>query len=254
MSDDELRRRVEALEHDNARLRRLLDQRGATAGLRHETRNTLAMIRDVVRRSAETGTDTVENYVAHLEGRLDAVFRVQNALANRRLDGISLYSLVADELMVHALGRRERLTIGGPDVLLRPTAAGPLALAIHELATNAVKFGTLTGPEGQLAVHWAVGPGEDGQPWLRVEWVETGGSLPVPDARRGFGSEVVEHLIPYQLGGRGTLDPAPAGVRCTILLPLTPGLGSLRAPLDSGEPDDDAPDVPGGSTGDPSVR
>lgn len=253
MSDDELRRRVETLEHDNARLRRLLDQRGATAGLRHETRNTLAMVRDVVRRSAETGADTLENYVAHLEGRLDAVFRVQNALANRLLDGISLYSLVADELMVHALSRRERLSIGGPDVLLRPAAAGPLALAVHELATNAVKFGALTEPEGQLAVSWSVGPGEDGQSWLTVDWVETGGSMPASGMRRGFGSEVIEQLIPYQLGGRGKLDLAPAGVRCTLLLPLTPGLGSLREPLEADPLDDDAPSIPGGSAGDPAA-
>jgi two-component sensor histidine kinase len=228
MSDDELLQRVEALERDNARLRRLLDGHGSTASLRHQTRNTLAMVRDVVRRSAET-SDSVEDYAAHLEGRLDAVFRIQNTIANRPLDGVSLHTLLGDELMVHMVSRRERLSISGPDILLQPAAASALALAFHELNTNAIKFGALSVPEGRLAVTWSVEPdGADGQPWLTLDWVESGSSVKTSPARRGFGSEVIEHAVPYQLSGRGSLDVKPTGLRCTLHLPLTPSLGSLH--------------------------
>jgi two-component sensor histidine kinase len=227
MSQDELLQRIQALEHDNARLRGLLDQRGSTAGLRHQTRNTLAMLRDVVRRSAET-SDTVEDYAAHLEGRLDAVFRIQNTIANRLLDGVGLYTLLDDELMVHALGHRERLSIDGPDILLQPAAASALALAFHELATNAIKFGSLSQPEGRLAVTWSIAPGGDGQPVLTLNWIESGVGLTAPRDRAGFGSEVIERVVPYQLSGKGVLDFTPVGLHCTITLPMTPWLGRVQ--------------------------
>ena len=227
MSYDEMFSRVKALENDNARLRHLLDLRGSTPGLRHQTRNTLAMVRDVMRRSAETSA-SVEEYAAHLEGRMDAVFRIQTTIANRPLDGVSLHTLLADELMGNAIDGRERLAIDGPDILLQPGAASTLALAFHELATNAIKFGTLGIPEGRLDVTWSVGSGYDGEPWLTLDWVETGGSMPASPIRRGFGAEVIERAVPYQLDGSGVLDFTPAGLRCTIHLPLTPTLGRLH--------------------------
>ena len=240
MSDDEPLHRVQALENDNARLRRLLDRRGSTAGLRHQTQNTLAMVRDVVRRSAETG-DTVDNYAAHLEGRLDAVFRVQTLIAHRFLDGISLHSLLTDELMVHTLGRAERLSIDGPNVLLQPPAASALALAFHELTTNAIKFGAFSVPEGRLAVTWSVGSDDAHEPLLVLEWVESGVGPQPSRARHGFGSEVIEHAVPYQLSGRTVLDFTATGLRCTFHLPLTPGLGSVREPRDGEAADDEPP-------------
>ena len=229
MSDHDLLRRLEILERDNVRLRRLLDGRGTTAGLRHETRNTLAMVRDVVRRSAET-SGSVEDYAAHLEGRLDAVIRIQTAIANRLQDGVSLHGLVADELTVPAIGTRERLAIEGPDFLLQPAAAGPLGLAFHELATNAVKFGTLASPAARIDVTWAVTESEGDRPCLALDWVESGAPVPPRPARRGFGTEVIEHMVPYQLGGHGALAFAPDGIRCSLRLPMTPALGQLRPP------------------------
>ncbi len=227
MSVDNLLYRVKALENDNARLRRLLDLRGSPPGLRNQTRKTLAMVRDVVRRSAET-SGSVEDYAAHLEGRLDAVFRIQTTIANRLLGGVGLHTLLTDELMVHAISGRERLSIDGPDILLQPSAASACALAFHELATNAMKFGALSVPEGRLAVTWSVRAGDDGEPWLALDWIESGVSLPAAPVRRGFGAEVIEHAVPCELDGRGVLEFTPDGLRCTIHLPMTPALGSLR--------------------------
>lgn len=226
MSDDALLRRVQALEGDNARLRRLLERHGSSGGLRHQVQNTLAMVRDVVRQSAER-FEGADDFAAHLEARLDAVFRIQNTIANGLLDGVALDTLVTDELLAHAASEGGRLSVGGPDVLLQPAAAGALALAIHELATNAVKFGALSGPAGRVAVSWTVGPGAGGQPTLTLRWDESGVDAVPRPARRGFGSEVIERALKHQFGGEGTLDFAAGGLRCTLSLPWEPWIGSL---------------------------
>ena len=227
MSDHDLLQRLDTLEYEHARLRRLLDGRGPTAGLRHEIRNTLAMVRDVVRRSAEA-SGSVEDYAAHLEGRLNAMIRIQTAIVNHLQDGVSLQGLVADELTVHAIGMRERLTIEGPDILLQPAAARTLGLAFHELATNVVKFGTLAAPAARLDVTWAVTESDGYWPCLSLDWVESGEPAPPTPLHHGFGAEVIEHMTPYQLGGCGTLKATPDGICCTLRLPMTPFLGKLR--------------------------
>jgi two-component sensor histidine kinase len=228
MSQDTLSQRVRALELDNARLRRLLQHEGMTSGLRHQVRNTLAMVRDVVRQSAER-FGNVEDYAAHLEDRLDAIFRIQNTIANRPLDGVDLGVLITDELLAHAVSEGEQLFVSGEEVLLAPASSGLLALAIHELTTNAIKFGALSTAEGRLAVSWTVATVEEGgRPTLALVWVESGGDhIPPRPLQRGFGSEVIENALRHQLGGEGKLDFAPEGLRCTIRLPLTPTLGSV---------------------------
>ena len=220
MSDDALIQRVQALEHDNARLRRLLDQRGSTAGRRHQMRNTLAMVRDIVRQSVERFSGA-EDYAAHLEGRLNAVFRIQNTIANRPSDGVSLHTLVMDEMVAHAVSEGEQLSLDGPDLQLQPAAASMLGLALHELTANAVKFGAVSAPAGRIAVSWAVSSGEDGRDWLTLRWIESGVEAVAPSpGRRGFGTEIIEQALRYQLGGDGSLEFAPGGIRCTIRLPL----------------------------------
>ncbi len=234
MSDDALLEQIRALEDDNARLRRALERRGSTAGFRHQVRNTLAMVRDVVRQSAER-LEGAEDYAAHLDARLDAVFRIQNTIANGLTDGVALDLLVTDELLAHAVREGGQLSVKGPDVSLQPAAAGVMALAIHELATNAVKFGALTSAEGRIAVDWTVGD-DDGQPWLTLRWVESGVAVvPAVPTHRGFGTETIEAAIRYQLGGEGTLALAPDGLRCTIRLPMTPKIGQLRGPSTGAE-------------------
>ena len=230
MSDDALLHRIEALEADNARLRRLLQGQGSTAGERHHVRNTLAMLRDVVRRSSARHDDA-QDFTAHLESRLDAVFRIQTTIANGLLDGVALDMLVSDELLASAVSEGDRLSVDGPEVLLQPPAAGAVALAIHELAVNALKFGALSVPQGHIAVSWAVADGGGRHSKLALRWVESGvPAMPAAPAVRGFGSEMIERVLRYQLGGDGRLDFAPGGLRCTIEVPLMPGIGELRAP------------------------
>ncbi len=232
MSDDDVMRQIRSLEADNARLRGLLDQRGSPGGLRHQVRNTLASVREFVRRSAET-SDNLEDYAAHLDGRLDAVLRVQNAIANGLPEGeVALHTLVADELLTQAIGEGRRAAVAGPAVVLRPFAAGAFALAVHELATNAVKFGAMTVPEGLIDVSWSVTSGENGGPRLTWAWMESGLSdlSPMPP-RRGFGAETIERSLRYQLDATTELLFTPTGVHCTIGFPLLSWVGSLTPPI-----------------------
>ena len=226
MTSDLLHARLDRLEADNARLRRLLNQEGAGAELRHRTRNILAVLRTIVRRSAVT-SESVEAYAAHLEGRLDVIVRTQNAILRHR-DGVELHSLIAEELRVAGTQEGARAQLSGPRLALRPKGAEILALAFHELTTNAVKFGALARPDGRIAVIWCVDAQEAVEPWLTLTWTETdlacpGGSL----RRRGFGREVLEHMLRYELKATADLELLPAGLRYGIGLPFPSAIGAV---------------------------
>jgi two-component sensor histidine kinase len=131
---------------------------------------------------------------------------------------IKLEQIVRGELDAH--GADESVEIGGPDVELPPNAAQALALAIHELATNAVKYGALSQQSGTLEVTWNLRV-NDQYKFVNLEWRETGVSLPSdPPARRGYGRELIERALPYQLDAVTRFEIAPDGVRCSVELPL----------------------------------
>lgn len=223
MNQDPRDARIEELEAENRRLRRFLDETGLPAELRHKVRNTLSMLRAIIRRSAET-SDSLETYVAHLDGRLDALARVLNALMRSVPEGIGLHSLVADELLVHLAREGEQVAISGPSLHLRPGAAEVLAMAIHELAVNAVEHGALTVPQGRIRIDWAVSPPKSAgsPPQLNFIWTESGLEDLAPEPpHRGFGMEVLERSLRYELKADTVLAFEPQGLRCTISLPLT---------------------------------
>ncbi|WP_262269122.1 sensor histidine kinase [Microvirga yunnanensis] len=188
------------------------------AELQHRVRNTLAVIRSIARQTAET-SETVEDYAMHLEGRIDAFARVQAAVTRDPSAGIDLPSLIAEELLTCATKEGEQFSMSGPDVGLTPKAAETLVLAIHELATNAVKYGALASRKGHVAVAWRL-EDRNGDQRLRIDWVETG--VPVVSLaprRSGFGTELLTQTLPYQLRGTTTLSFKPGGLQCTMDLP-----------------------------------
>ena len=223
MNQDPRDARIEELEAENRRLRRFLDETGLPAELRHKVRNTLSMLRAIIRRSAET-SDSLETYVAHLDGRLDALARVLNALMRSVPEGIGLHSLVADELLVHLAREGEQVVISGPNLRFRPGAAEVFAIAVHELAVNAVEHGALTVPLGRIRVTWSLSPSAvqaGSQSRLTFVWEESGlDDLPPTPPHRGFGFEVLERSLRYEPKADTTLDFDPHGLRCTISLPL----------------------------------
>ncbi len=216
--------RLAALEADNHRLRRLLDEAGVTDSLRHALRDTMALLRTIVRRSAETASD-VESYVAHLEGRIDSLMRMR-----ARTDAFGeadLHLLVSEELLFHLVREGERANISGPPVRLRPKAAQVLALAMHELVSNAVEHGPLDRTQGRVTVTWQI-LGAKRQPSLVLDWTEEGASSPLEGPfRHGFGREVLETMLAYELGAQTELQFDPRGLRGTIRIPFTPRVGRI---------------------------
>jgi two-component system, chemotaxis family, CheB/CheR fusion protein len=190
------------------------------AELQHRVRNTLGVIRSIARRTGAT-SETVEDYAMHLDGRIDAFARVQASLTRHPAAGIDLEMLVADELLAHGAQERHQVaSIAGPKVRLKAKTAETMALAIHELSTNAVKYGALASRSGRINVEWAVESGED-ESRLVIRWTELGVSLSgeQPD-RRGFGMELLERTLAYDLGGEAKLRFERDGLHCEISVPF----------------------------------
>ena len=195
------------------------------AELQHRVRNIMAMIRSMARRSADGATD-VEEYRSLLEGRLLALARVQTLLTRQANTGGTLRDIVESEVGAQA-HPGARFELIGPDVQLSPKAVEVLTLALHELATNALKYGALSVPEGRLRVEWAPFD-KRGRTWLALEWIEAGAPSRGPVTRRGFGSDLIEGKIPYELGGAGRISIEPTGARCRLEFPLKEGESILE--------------------------
>lgn len=196
--------------------------------LQHRTRNLIAVIRSIADRMID-GAPSLAAFEAGFGERLSALSRVQALLSctatGRR---VTFGELLDAELLAHgAIGRRggdAHLTLDGPaDVPLRSGAVQSLALAIHELATNAVKYGALRDGRGRLAIAWHVEQEADGVPWLHVDWRESDVDLPAPTGTPpsgGYGRQLIERALPYQLGARTEYAFTRDGVHCRIAVPV----------------------------------
>ena len=197
------------------------------AELQHRVRNLLAMIRSIGRRTA-MNADSVEDYSQHLEGRISALARTQALLTREIGRGVDLQNLVRDELEAQA-AVPGRYAIEGEDVSLAPKAAEVLTLAIHELATNAVKYGALAEGDGRIDIGWVIEEGDGaGPPWLSFTWAEFGVAMDDGPRREGFGTELVTARVPYELKGEGRIEFRDSGVEATIRFPLVPGTSVLQ--------------------------
>ena len=205
-------------------------ERLLVAELQHRVRNALGVIRSIARRTAATSR-TVEDYAMHLDGRLDAIARVQAVVTRAPAAGVDLAALVANELQAYQAREGEQVTgVSGPTIRLTPKTAELFALAIHELATNAVKHGALATADGRVRAQWRVATHGEA-PRLAFEWVESGVKPPAAaPERKGFGAELLERTLHYELGATTALAYGADGLRCRIELPLTDrnAIGSLQ--------------------------
>jgi two-component system CheB/CheR fusion protein len=193
--------------------------------LQHRARNLLGVVRSIVHRTVKTAP-TIEEFAAHLEGRLATLARTHSVLSRDGSATVELEEIVRDE-MVAAAVREEQLTIGGPLVRLKRQAAETLALALHELTTNAVKYGALSEPAGSLSVTWRIVDAAPGKR-LSLTWKEDGvRALDTRPSRSGFGRELIEKGLPFEFGAQTSLEFARGGVRATIELPLSDQLADL---------------------------
>jgi len=198
-----------------------------SAELRHRVRNVFAIISTISARTAHS-VQTVQEYADVLSGRLMALSRTQASLTRTASGGVDVASIVRDE--ISAQGHRDgEYEINGPEVLIAPKASEVLGLAVHELATNALKHGALSRPGGRVSVSWRL-MSRDREDWLSFHWSEslTHSRKQVQAARPGFGTELIERRIPYELHGAGSLRIDANGAQCTIEFPLRPGASVLE--------------------------
>jgi two-component sensor histidine kinase len=200
-------------------------QRLLISQLDHRVKNSLALMQAVVERS-QVGARSIGDFVASLGGRIRSMAHTQSKLSTGRWQGLCLAELIRDELSpYHAAGSD---CLVGPSVKLKPGAAQAISMVVHELATNAAKYGALSRSHGRIAVRWSIEPGPGGAPCLVLIWKEDGGPRVVPPAHEGFGTSTIRNLLPYELGGDVRLRFEPDGVVCTIEVPVSSAVLSVE--------------------------
>jgi two-component sensor histidine kinase len=195
-------------------------QRMLVAELQHRVRNILTVVRSVFARTVE-GSESLDDVADHFRGRLDALARTQVSATLNASGTVDLENLIRDELLSVGVSDGPGLTMAGPDVALPADVVELLGLAIHELATNALKFGAFRAPGGSLSIVWDVNVDGRSTRRLDLSWTEQGvPAVPIQPTRQGFGTELIEEALPYRLGAETRLEFRGGGVRCTIGLPL----------------------------------
>jgi two-component system CheB/CheR fusion protein len=186
--------------------------------LQHRVKNILATVVSLATRMLKD-SGSVEAFSAAFLARIRAMGDLHDLLSRRNWEGADLKALLAAALAPYAGADMENVALDGPALLLKPNAAASLGLVLHELATNAAKYGALSAAGGRVEVHWHIA-GRAGNQRLSLVWIERGG--PPVDAKHaeGFGSKFVKRSVEYELDGTAEWTLDPAGLRCTIAFPL----------------------------------
>ena len=183
------------------------------AELNHRVRNILGLIRGLVSQST-VGATNISSFVEVLGGRVQALARAHDQLTADNWGPGLLATLVATEVAAYLSNKPNRVDAIGPPVLLKPHAFSTIALVIHELITNSVKYGALT-EGGQVTIKWWIDEGGR----LVIDWLEAGGPPVKAPLRRGFGSTIIERSIPFELRGEATIEYLLGGVHARHVIP-----------------------------------
>ncbi|SDN14101.1 PAS domain S-box-containing protein [Methylobacterium phyllostachyos] len=189
--------------------------------LNHRVKNTLATVQSIAAQTFRGQTDQAARAV--FDSRMAALSTAHNVLVEDNWESASLRSVVERALAPHRLAEVDvtRFVLDGPDARLHPKVAVTLGMALHELMTNAAKYGSLSIPEGRVAVSWALHALDDGRQQLALSWEEHDGPPVTRPTRRGFGSRLIERQLPMEFDGRAAITYAPDGVVCQLEVPLT---------------------------------
>lgn len=185
------------------------------AELDHRVKNTLANIQALVVQTSRSA-DSLTGFVEGLDGRIQSMAKAHSLLSESRWEGVSITRLLHEELDLYS-ERRNGIALHGPDIVLTPKSALSLSLAVHELATNAAKFGAFSTTAGSVEVTWRIATGGS----IEICWCESGGPAVVPPTRRGFGSTLIERALAMETGGGATINYLTTGVVCEVSLPAT---------------------------------
>lgn len=203
-----------------------------TRELNHRVKNTLANVLSIIALTKRRATN-VEEFAAGLDGRIRALSATHDLLTQSDWGSTPVRSVIDAELLPYAKGDDHVVELVGPAVELAPNDALSLGLAVHELATNAAKYGALSRAGGKVSVRWQL----VSEALVRVEWLERGGP-PVKQVRsRGFGTDLIERIVAHELRHPVELDFDPKGVRCVLLIPVRrPSEFLIRARRSAPEP------------------
>jgi two-component sensor histidine kinase len=185
--------------------------------LDHRVKNLFAVVRALASQFREERSAAEERRV--FLDRLDALVRSHDLALSEDWRSVDLAALAADALAPYR-GGDGGVAITGPAVHVSPKAAQALSLVLNELATNALKYGALSTPEGRIELAWTVEDGDDGGRRVRLGWTESGGPPVEPPERKNFGSRLIERAFTSDLGGEAALEFAPEGVRLDATFPL----------------------------------
>jgi PAS domain S-box-containing protein len=191
-------------------------QRVLHAELDHRVKNVLATVSTVAARTMDAST-SMQHFVASLDGRIRSMARTHELLSAARWQGISVLELVRRELAPYAT--KGNTEINGPAVMLKAEAGQAMGMVLHELATNAAKYGALSAQNGRVSIRWEQRLNGHPRPNLVLDWREVGGPSVVVPANSGFGTSTIRDLIPYEFGGTVDLSFGTSGIRCRLELP-----------------------------------
>src|SRR2546423_9030559 len=177
----------------------------------HRAKNAMAIVQSIVRL---TKAESIAEYGNVIEGRIKALSRAHALLSDSRWQGAEMAKLVEEELAPYRSVHADRIRITGPKIVLEPTTAQTLALALHELSTNAVKYGALSQASGRLELDWEIFPDE-----IVVTWRESGGPTVHKPRQTGFGAKIITSSIERQLEGKVSFDWRPEGLFCELRAP-----------------------------------
>jgi PAS domain S-box-containing protein len=186
--------------------------------LNHRVKNTLATVQSIASQTLRNAQTTQEANQA-LESRLFALSRVHDVLTRENWEAASLHEIVAQAVEPYRSHVESRIQFAGPTIRVPPRMALALAMALQELATNAVKYGALSNESGQVGVRWSV-DGNATPPCLRIRWEETGGPPVQAPKRRGFGTRLIERSLAHDPDAKVEISFAPAGIICKVETPL----------------------------------
>jgi PAS domain S-box-containing protein len=206
-------------------------QRTLLAELDHRVKNALATVSAVVSHSKQESR-SVADFIAALDGRIRSMATTHELLSSHRWQGVSLTELVRLELAPYATSGNTE--IDGPGILLKPQAGHAMAMVLHELATNAAKYGALSTKNGRVSIRWDRRPSVHPRSDLVFEWQEIGGPSVVHPGKASYGTSIIRELIPYELDGKVELVFACKGLRCRLEIPAD-WIG--KASKSSAEPD-----------------
>lgn len=189
-------------------------QRLLIGELNHRVKNLLGVVGGIAHQTAKR-SDSVPQFIEAFGGRLSSLARAHEILTEATWEAAPLRNLLAELLAPFLEGAEPQASLAGPELLLEPRQLLSVSMIVHELLTNAIKYGALSRPEGRLAVVWALADHE-----LALEWIESGAPGVRPPTRQGFGSKMIEISVAHELRGRASTDWDPDGLAFRLSFPL----------------------------------